>query len=501
MVHNLKYRCFNLLILLYSTFYTINAQTVGAEFPIATGPDSTFATAFAENYDRFLIVMRKDKPNDGADIICQFVSKSTNLPIGEPIKIGSTVFSYKNMEHAFPQAASDKDNFLVVWSDSIFEQATPTSVVYGCLIQGQEVGIPFEITRGKLVSGFGTLHYNTKTGKFFLASYNNNGLYGHFISVHSGVSITTIQISNLKPRAEYSLAFGDTSYLACWVNDDNDYEVCGQLIGESGAINGPSSGFLIDGSTDPSDNPLYVTYAGTRFIVLFNEENLMDWSIYARFVYEDGTVKDEKPLICRGGALLLPHATVNGTELLATWTRIPRTLNLDSCNVIGRFFDLDCQPIKDEFTIFSALTGKAPCGNLTTYTNGFYYVFTNRVDIKFIPPDEVCFVNGDVYGVTINGPTSVKDRSTKPARFELSQNYPNPFNPETKFRFSIPDRSYVTLKIYNLVGQEVATIVAEELTQGTYTREWKADGTPSGVYLCQLKAGNLSETRKIILMK
>jgi len=85
--------------------------------------------------------------------------------------------------------------------------------------------------------------------------------------------------------------------------------------------------------------------------------------------------------------------------------------------------------------------------------------------------------------------------------FRLEQNYPNPFNPITNIEFSIPNSEFVTLKIYNQLGQEISNLVSEELSPGNYKYTWDASGFASGVYLCMIEAGSFIQTRKLILMK
>ena len=104
---------------------------------------------------------------------------------------------------------------------------------------------------------------------------------------------------------------------------------------------------------------------------------------------------------------------------------------------------------------------------------------------------------------------SVREEQIQPEGFYLSQNYPNPFNPVTKIKYSIPyvetrhasSLQIVTLKIYDLLGREVATLVEEEKPAGEYEIEFNAANLPSGIYFYQLKAGQYSETKKMILLK
>jgi photosystem II stability/assembly factor-like uncharacterized protein len=99
-------------------------------------------------------------------------------------------------------------------------------------------------------------------------------------------------------------------------------------------------------------------------------------------------------------------------------------------------------------------------------------------------------------------PTGVGDKyEQNPTEFKLEQNYPNPFNPTTVIPFSLQSKSFVSLKIYDLIGRVIATIISEELSAGNYLKQWNADGLPSGVYFCQLRAGSLVEMKKLMLMR
>ena len=87
-----------------------------------------------------------------------------------------------------------------------------------------------------------------------------------------------------------------------------------------------------------------------------------------------------------------------------------------------------------------------------------------------------------------------------PQQFGLSQNYPNPFNPSTTIAFSLPQADFVTLKIYNVLGKEIASLVSERLSAGNYQYQWNATGMAAGVYFYQLRTDKFSQTRKMVLM-
>jgi hypothetical protein len=98
--------------------------------------------------------------------------------------------------------------------------------------------------------------------------------------------------------------------------------------------------------------------------------------------------------------------------------------------------------------------------------------------------------------------TSVhRSDSSIPLQFQLFQNYPNPFNPSTTIHFSLPQRSHVTLKVFVVLGREVATLVDGEMNAGEHSVVLDAMDLPSGVYLFRIQVGSYTESKKLILVK
>jgi len=102
---------------------------------------------------------------------------------------------------------------------------------------------------------------------------------------------------------------------------------------------------------------------------------------------------------------------------------------------------------------------------------------------------------------TIAYPVSTENETELPTEFSLEQNYPNPFNPITNIKYQIPEISFVTLKIYDVIGNQITTLVNEEKPAGFYNMEFDASILSSGVYFYSLQASNFVETKKMILIK
>jgi|WetSurMetagenome_2_1015567.scaffolds.fasta_scaffold31945_2 hypothetical protein len=109
-------------------------------------------------------------------------------------------------------------------------------------------------------------------------------------------------------------------------------------------------------------------------------------------------------------------------------------------------------------------------------------------------------VNGQVFGDTTLTNTNII-KTIVPDKFALFQNYPNPFNPKTSIKYSVPSIQYIRLNIYDILGKEVATLVNEKQSPGTYEVLFDGSMSPSGVYFYKLTAGDFSETKKMLMIK
>jgi hypothetical protein len=155
------------------------------------------------------------------------------------------------------------------------------------------------------------------------------------------------------------------------------------------------------------------------------------------------------------------------------------------------------QPFANGVATFS-FTYTAPA------TPGTYTIFANGNSVNFNG-----FNSGDQWNfapnklVTVNAATvtAVENSSSVPSAFSLSQNYPNPFNPSTTISYEIGANSYVTLKVLDVLGREVATLVSEQKGAGSYKTTWNAANASSGSYFYQLRAGQTAETRRMVLAK
>jgi N-acetylneuraminic acid mutarotase len=115
--------------------------------------------------------------------------------------------------------------------------------------------------------------------------------------------------------------------------------------------------------------------------------------------------------------------------------------------------------------------------------------------------DELEMAVNTVEQIVPQGTSDIDDEVGIPEGYYLSQNYPNPFNPSTKINYSIPEITFVTLKVFDVLGNEIAALVNEEKPAGTYQINYSSDKLPSGIYFYRLEAGSFIETKKMVLLR
>jgi hypothetical protein len=269
--------------------------------------------------------------------------------------------------------------------------------------------------------------------------------------------------------------------------------VGGQLISKTGALVGTN--FVIDDYA--SDNPVSIAFDGSRYLVAFHDRVWYKGGYYlsARFVTKSGsvttdgfTIRDTTKFPC------VSAISFDGNNYLITWTD---NFYKKNSVIMGRFFNTSGVPIDNAFTIFnSPVGGKYPFAGGPIFGNNKFLVVATRVDTNF--------TSGDIYGKFIQLSTTGinEDGANLTAKdFSLSQNYPNPFNPSTVISYRVAHLGNVTVKVFDMLGREIATLVNEVKAAGSYTVTFNAINLPSGVYFYRLQAGSFTETKKLVLLR
>ena len=247
---------------------------------------------------------------------------------------------------------------------------------------------------------------------------------------------------------------------------------------------------IANGVLDPqsfSANPDGRDIAFTLFIKEMARTAAVDAQSVEFFVLHGSTDAPTVDVIARNVATLVDNAAYGD---MTGYIAVPPASYL-----------LDITPGEDNETIVATfeadLSGLAG-GAAAVFASGFlapaegqpaFGIFAALPNGTVVPFDNVTSIKEDI----ING--------LLVERFELSQNYPNPFNPNTTISFAIPRNEFVTLTVYNIVGQQVASLINQELIAGVYKVNFEASNFSSGIYFYTITAGEFKQTRRMTLMK
>ena len=236
----------------------------------------------------------------------------------------------------------------------------------------------------------------------------------------------------------------------------------------------------------------------------------------AEVVEEDNIIASTTPIISEN----VPEWVVVPSEFSSTMSMVSSLVSFDSTSrnpndIVGAFIDGVCrgtaspqyiEPL-DEYLVFLTIHGDED-----ETRDVVFQVYHEETDEILYVPNNVGFVTNDVIG-TITEPYTIDARTLTtgdpgyiPVVFSLAQNYPNPFNPVTKIGYGVAENTMVSITVYNLMGEKVATLVNKNQDPGYYFTNWDSRNdmginVSAGMYIYQIRAGDYVKSRKLILLK
>ncbi len=301
---------------------------------------------------------------------------------------------------------------------------------------------------------------------------------------YDAYTYTNLSGSSACVTAELSAGCGSNMFAVAYLGSFNPVSLC--------------TGYLADiGSSNTGSSMSFTVPAGATFVIVVHEVNVgVGCANYSMNVTGISCGVD-------GGGECAPVpiqlASFTGTptsenSVLLEWTTVSETNN----------YGFEIQRSADAHTGFASIPGVFIPGNGTTidphsysYADGAASAATPYYRLKQIDLD------GEVHyteAIRVDVLTDVPEDIT-PTVFALKQNYPNPFNPTTRIQYELASAGGVTLIVYDLLGQHVATLVNERKSAGRYSASWDASNIPGGVYFCKMVAGNYVETMKMVVLK
>lgn len=317
----------------------------------------------------------------------------------------------------------------------------------------------------------------------------------------------------------FDIAFRTNDCLVAGINSDAVHRY--SLTGDSLGIFAAGISFPEQIEFAPNGNVLVVNFSTPNSGVIVYD------SLGTPLVVLAGVTGNRGVYVLGNGNIL----TTNGAgvhEIDPTTGALIRTI---VAGVSGRFIspmDFDLIPVELTSFVGSSVNGAVVLNwNTATETNNSGFEIQRSTDkvnfsnVAFVPgfgtttePRSYTYTDNSVNNGTYYYRLKQLDYSgafayshivevdvTAPIEFALSQNYPNPFNPSTIISYSIPQNSFVTLKVYDVIGNEIATLVNETKSAGKYDVRFDASGFSNGVYFYTIKADNFTSTKKMILMK
>jgi len=367
---------------------------------------------------------------------------------------------------------------------------------------------------------------------------NLTGEYGN--NEHAELTTLTLDLTGFNnPKLQFTHWYDIEEYYStpgsAWdggnvkisTDDGSTYQILTPLGGypytisaSSNAMNGQAvySGTSIGWELAEFDLAAYVEQ---QIILKFDFST--DGSVTEAGWYIDSVVVNSEPIMPSAPINLAVMNNVEAVDLC--WQDATKNLlneNLDYMNIadpqkeeiakmkelanIGNINPVPENPKSLHFNVYKSQDGASfsmmettldtTCTDSTvTVGETYYYYVTSSMGALESEPSDTVMVTIDPF---VNGIVSDNEIPTK---YALNQNYPNPFNPNTNIKFSLPKTETVTLRIYNVIGQVVATLVNEKLNPGNYTYNWDAKGFASGLYYLKMEAGSFAQIRKMILMK
>ncbi|MBN1352657.1 T9SS type A sorting domain-containing protein [candidate division KSB1 bacterium] len=239
----------------------------------------------------------------------------------------------------------------------------------------------------------------------------------------------------------------------------------------------------------------YLNYSNLMNVTMIGNRSSFDNGIYAE-LYTNWTIVNSilwnysLSQIMGNGSVVIAHSNVQGGQ---------SSLKNFHGTVYWLDGNIDSNPLFAD-SVSLRLSPNSPCIDAGIQDTSITY--QNWQAILKIPAMDFMGSAPDMGAVEFDPSTHIKQVvEIIPEQFVLRQNYPNPFNPSTAIEFALPKSVFVTLKVYNLLGEELATLISEQRAAGIHRFNWKSEGLASGVYFYRLQAGEFAETKKLILLR
>ncbi len=447
-------------------------------------------------------------------IICQLYN-AEGEKVGSPLEIEEPISS----EMIFPEIAALPSNSLALCWSTFYYNSESESVEKGLWYQKivyednalLKTGEPIRIDN----DGSDQIGITTHDDKFLICWANSRQgdewWQGILAKVYNsdGTEVTDnelrINVTNGGYQHSPKVEALNDKFLVIWTAPDSSEDgVWGQFIKFDGDLyknNFQVNTFQEHGQaassiTQLQNGNIIITYNGWEGVLSSGTELYYFYDIFGQIFTGEGIKVGEEFLINSDtlGNQYASRAELVGDNLVVVWHTKEGIYRIR-----GQLLDIYGNKISNEFTVSTPIEGSE------------HDEFSEIVSIKdegYVVCWTRCKMNewtGNTWGRYLNldsASTSIENNlNEKVTEFKLENNYPNPFNPSTTISYSLPQNSFVQLKVYDLLGHDVANLVNKEQAIGNYKVEFNASNLSSGIYFYKLKSGNFVDTKKLILLR
>ncbi|NWG28524.1 MAG: T9SS type A sorting domain-containing protein [Ignavibacteriaceae bacterium] len=307
-----------------------------------------------------------------------------------------------------------------------------------------------------------------------------------------------ILVSSANDDQRYpAVAFNGTNYFIVWEDQRSgvDDDIYGARVTTSGTVL-DQNGIVISNASGDQEDPR-ISFDGTNYLVVWDDDRSGVDDVYGARVTTSGTVLDPNgiPISTANDQQEYASVVFNGTNFFVAW---------DDYRNYSDTADVYCAKVTTGGAVFQETALVSGWGNqfYTSLAHGsgsqVLLAFNGWTsDYQGLTVDKY-----RVWGKFVSDPSDVFiETNTTPTEFILYQNYPNPFNPSTIISWQSPVGSHQVLKVFDVLGNEVATLVDEYKEAGNYEVYFNAASLSSGVYFYRLNAGDYVKTMKMVLLK
>jgi len=444
--------------------------------------------------ENYLVVWEDNRDSDTTKIYAARINQA-----GALISPGAIRLSGTPGIQSFPSVCFDGINFIIVWYDERTERD-----IYGARVSTQGNILDqggFKICDASNLQYIPAITSNGSQSLVVWTDYRNSPteIWGARIDQSGNVlDLNGFQIySGNNSGAGLDVTYGYNSYLVTYGRQgsgSNPWDIYGSRVSTDGTILDPG-GFIISNATNNQDWPA-AAYDGTNFFVVWqdNRNNQSEDDIFGTRVSTDGTVLEPSGILITSEPdyQQAPEVIFDRNQYIVAWFDKGDELNLKGVDLDLSGNITDAYTVSDQFGLqtYPSLA-HGPEDQVLIIYQGFAteYQNTNYNALR---------TWGTFLGLYVD---VEKENSNVPDDFLLYQNYPNPFNPNTVISYQSQVGSMVTLIVYDVLGNQITTLVNEYKPAGIYNVQFTMNNLSSGVYFYQLKAGNYIYTKKMILIK